>query len=1095
MRCAHRVSPLLALGLSGLALVGCERELTISPPLDRAAIVEAQFDPTNPIPVLQIVPSPTGLAQRQDGPGLTVVPAPCELPSTKQCLAFVDGWPVSTPITLYFSGKLDMSTLSAGIKLLEVDPSATPPIPRPVSFTATVLDPRPPPPAACQDGANGSMPERTYRPEDVPPGIALILRPQTADGQPRALRPGFQYVLLVESDEAGGLRAENGSIVQPSSLFSLMNLPEAQRPVQMDGSITNALLRTNVQGLIVNALFPGKVYGELDTDQRAMVDAAVKQRGTALVGLYGFFQQVIQPLETAGLVDRKKLVLANAWTTEPPITRIAFDPTAVTPKLPFPNVQLLTLPTGPNLDDVRVNLPISPLCPNDVPAPGCDTRTSSATKAALNTLTGFSTSAPITVPVTANVDEASLQDNIVVYPVDAQGMIDGPAHPVAKVAVDSSSAAQALIAIVPLLPLAQNKTYVVGIKRGVLDTRGRPVRSEAAFDLLKSPAPLIDGSGKVLESIEPILQCSPVARTGQLATDQEVAGTAMLFEAPRPVGLAHDRWLPAFAALEGAATPIPRTDLLMAFTIRTQDITRAIDAARGPDGMPGLLDGWDAVADAQMQPRLVGPVLTVAGSSTIAEFLGVANSFCVPLCQGGATPGVPANACTDGMGNASAALRGHPVCGFAVNLVVGRLDRIEVYSMRMHDVRNGNPFTAGAFNPRHFLPPTDPNFVPPHIARSSIYVVYPTGTASAADVPVTIFQHGFGRRKEDGFQIANSLATVGHATVLMDLPFHGARATDVLRAVQQGGSTTLVPCLDVDPDDVSCAQDGTCMGGCDGAQDPSGAGFLHPNSFGARDNFRQATIDQLNLIRTIRVESNAGRPLSRLDGTRISYVGQSLGGITGGNLAAYAPELEAVVLNVPGGGLFDILENTVPQISGPVFGALAAAGSCTLVDPSNPGLGCEDTEAYRTFAGIARWVLDAGDPFATSIGVDAPHGGIAPLGSDKILIQMATPDRVVANFTTQLLGAAYGLNPADNSTNSRFQTWDFGTAPADCHGFLLAPVACGNDAVPALPGLGAICATYAAQAQAATWVSSGATTIAPRTIALPPGLPAQCPTF
>ncbi|MCA9555398.1 MAG: hypothetical protein KC933_35540, partial [Myxococcales bacterium] len=117
----------LALGASALALAGCAKDLELKDPVDLTTVVRAQFDPTNPIPVLQLVPSPTLLAQDpengykftvDEATGKTsVAPEDCELPTSAQCLAFVDSWPTTTPITLFFSGALDETTVKDGVKL------------------------------------------------------------------------------------------------------------------------------------------------------------------------------------------------------------------------------------------------------------------------------------------------------------------------------------------------------------------------------------------------------------------------------------------------------------------------------------------------------------------------------------------------------------------------------------------------------------------------------------------------------------------------------------------------------------------------------------------------------------------------------------------------------------------------------------------------------------------------------------------------------------------------------------------------------------------------------------------------------------------
>ena len=56
----------LLIGATAFA-IGCAKEIPFTEPVARDSVVVAQFDPTNPIPVLQLVPAPTSLAQNIDG--------------------------------------------------------------------------------------------------------------------------------------------------------------------------------------------------------------------------------------------------------------------------------------------------------------------------------------------------------------------------------------------------------------------------------------------------------------------------------------------------------------------------------------------------------------------------------------------------------------------------------------------------------------------------------------------------------------------------------------------------------------------------------------------------------------------------------------------------------------------------------------------------------------------------------------------------------------------------------------------------------------------------------------------------------------------
>lgn len=158
-----------------LILAACARELdTEDPsvfPKQNSAAVEAQFDPSNQIPVLRLIPSPTALAELADHSiNLeAVAPAPCQLPTAAQCLQWVNGWPTDLYPTLYFSGELDLATVTEGIIWMDLKRGTR------VAFTAE-MSPREAPPEACKSGDNGSE-GLTYTDADVPPGVQLVLTP------------------------------------------------------------------------------------------------------------------------------------------------------------------------------------------------------------------------------------------------------------------------------------------------------------------------------------------------------------------------------------------------------------------------------------------------------------------------------------------------------------------------------------------------------------------------------------------------------------------------------------------------------------------------------------------------------------------------------------------------------------------------------------------------------------------------------------------------------------------------------------------------------------------------------------------------------
>ncbi len=1081
--------------LVGVASLGfaCEHDLTLTEPVDPSTVVVAQFDPTNTVPVLQLVPSPTALAEKPGG-GLAVTVQPCEIPSSKQCLALVAGWPVTTPITLFFSGELDETTIEQGIKLFEVGAGGAL---TPVTYAFTTAD-RVRPPDACAAGDNGSG--KPYPASAIAPGIQVVLTPQGF------MKPSTQYRLYVESyDEAGavkGLKAKDGKRVESSSLFALMNTPADQPPVVKgaDGKvvITSALLRSNVSSLVLAALYPEKSLADLTAEEQAILAAAIASRAeTGLLPLYGFFASNIAAGEAAMVTARSRLILANTWTTGPtpapmpPVGgEVVFDP--ANGRVPFPNAQLLT---SASTTAVEVRLPVNPC--GATPTPGCDSPTALALKTGINSLDGFSTTAPMTVQFTRNIDPTTVAGNVLVFRVGSNGDAAGPAIDV-RFDVISSTVATVLpeLRIFPVLPLDQNATYVVTIKRGIKDIDGNDFRRPSIFNILTvrqsllteddeiNPEALISaGVGAPMIPVNLALQCQAVS------AGQPIPSAAQLLETFTAAErlLRRARWAEALDVIATAQPAIAESDVLFAWTHKTQSITRVMDTVQ----RILLPTVYQQVRTASGAEELVGPLVEALTPQAIQ------GTIVVTLCRSGqlAQAGIPANMCLVN-GQPNPAIFQNPLVQALLPLYTTGIGSMRMYMMANYVATRGNPYVAGTFQPA--VGNTPSSVAAPNVVMTPIWVITGTSATDAGGSPVVVFQHGLGSTKEAGFFIAGTLARTrtaqapfGYATVLMDLPFHGTRASDLIN------NTTGAPCLapPVDPAAVSCAN-GVCTGGCDGVQDSSGTGFLSSNVFSARDNFRQSTIDQLTLIRLLRVHGRAMGDLEYLDGERISYAGQSLGGITGGNLAAYAGNLGASVLNVPGGGLVNILLGTVPQISGPLFTALAASGVCSPIRNGMGAItGCQNTAGFRQFTTIAQWALDPGDPLANSIGVinarPAPpaHPQAMPvppvnaLGTDKVLVQMTIPDLVVPNGPTRDLGRAYGFDPTDNSATSHFQTYDFSASGTNCHAFLLLPApGCQTDA----GAQGAVCATFGAQQQAARFIATGGAMVGSRT---PQGIP------
>lgn len=981
-----------------------------------SSVVVAQFDPTNSVSQLQLIPTPTILAQNPDGTinKDAVRPEPCELPTLTQCLEFVDGgWPVTLFPTLFFSAPLVMDTLQQGLKLYEVGATGITEV-----DVNIVQVPRPAPAAACsitQDQVNAAW---------GPEAVDVILQPASG-----ALKPATQYIVAATRTLLGAPAegTTEARAVEPSALFYTLNVDEA--PVTMDGDITDPLLRANVQGVVLASLFPGRAIEDLNATELQMFQAGVQASGTDLFLLYQFVNGAVSAVAGANrpIADRNEVVMINTWTTGAPVrapTEIVFDPAgtdlaAGDVRFPLPNDQLLTREVE---GEIQVAFPTEGIPTNLVAAIGL-----------LNTLDGFGTTTPIIMQTSRTLDQASLAGNVIMVELDANGAPTTTRPPIAAVATASTATDPAQLIVQPLVPLKPDTRYAVGVTTGVLDTAGEAVQPGATYDFLKVPTPLIE-NGIVNSAVVPALECSTLETSGMLASTSTVQVLATTLE----VALARPRWQIAFQAFEGLTPPVARTDLAMAFTYKTQSITDTVDAIKS-QLLPNVYEAL---------PPMTGRLLPTNVDLVNGEVNAIAAAFGI----------------TD------------PVQQF---IFTGSLGRARQHLMRYYRITSGNPFTAGTFTPQTIMTP--------QVEYYPIWVFTPAGTPPPGGWKVAIFQHGLGGSKENAAFIANTLAQSGWATVAMDLPFHGLRASDI------SNNETGIPCTDIDPGMVSCdLATGVCMNGCDGVRDASGTGLVNPNPGGARGTGRQVVVDLLTFLRTIQMESGDGQPLADLNPANIGYIGQSLGGIAGGGFAAFVTpmELDAAVLNVAGGNNINITINSVPEISGGFFAALAASGLCTLNNPLQPAMGCQDTALYRLFLLLYQWVVEPSDPLALSAGViQQLPSRPAPLTADRILMQVSQPDPVVFNTASAQLGAAYGFDLVNG--DPRYQVYDFSMFPnatmgGGCHGFILSPSCgqCVNDT---------LCYTFGAQQQAAAYLDNpGAANVAPRRpMTLFPGTPAQ----
>lgn len=284
-------------------------------------------------------------------------------------------------------------------------------------------------------------------------------------------------------------------------------------------------------------------------------------------------------------------------------------------------------------------------------------------------------------------------------------------------------------------------------------------------------------------------------------------------------------------------------------------------------------------------------------------------------------------------------------------------------------------------------------------------------TKPAAGWPIVIFQHGITRNRSDAFAIAGTLASQGFAVIAIDAPLHGI--TDPASPLNVANTPFAALGARERTFNLDLSNNTTGAPGPDGVIDSSGSYFINlPSLLTSRDNIRQAVADLLVLARAV-PSAHYSSSATDFDGSRIGFVGQSLGGIIGTVFMGVQPDVQVALLNVPGGGIPRLLE------ASPAFGPRIIAGlGASGLSPGTPD--------YDAFFGAAQTVTDSADPVNWALPANN-----SLLASKRLLLQEVVgggdvlPDQVIPNAVagaplsgTEPLIRTLGLTAITQSTQS-----------------------------------------------------------------------------
>jgi len=263
----------------------------------------------------------------------------------------------------------------------------------------------------------------------------------------------------------------------------------------------------------------------------------------------------------------------------------------------------------------------------------------------------------------------------------------------------------------------------------------------------------------------------------------------------------------------------------------------------------------------------------------------------------------------------------------------------------------------------------------------------PAGVKPANGWPVVIFQHGITRDRSDAFALAGAMAQAGWVVAAVDLPMHGITST----------TSPLYQATNEQTFNLDLLVNASGASGSDGVIDSTGSSFINLTyPLASRDNLRQGVVNQLALLRALPSLDLDGDPNTvDIDSTRIAFVGQSLGSITGitfGAVIANPALVPRMTFSVPGGGVADLLQTS------PTFGPRINAG--LQAQGLLPG-----TSLYAQYFRDTQAIVDAGDPLnyvastaaARTIYFQQVVGATTP---------PPLPDQVIPNSATQRLIAA-----------------------------------------------------------------------------------------
>lgn len=748
---------------------------------------------------------------------------------------------------------------------------------------------------------------------------------------------------------------------------------------------------------------------------------------------------------------------------------------------------------------------------------------------ALNTMDGFSTTAPMVVRFSDDIDDPAdpndIKDNVRIFRLTtadagANGTLTMDAELTFGVDFVAGVSGGTSMLIQPLRPLEPGRTHVVVIENGLKTTGGNPVGADDTYALLNGAYQLADSNAMaaVAGQSDFVLQadgttpCDLTSPAGVAAcTDVNTEDYQAIVDNVPPAAAGAAQIVAGLTGLEtsGAISTliqleqlrritakhleatvqdaVSAANVVLSYSITTENVGGALAQAKaqvdGAGTVPDItvlnpITAWDTTIDIEVtSPGPDGDINTT--TDYLAHiYLGTLDDtlqFVDPVNPNSSVWEAENASWLGGVVPACAALPAHALGG-TKNLV------------------GCNQFTPVAKNSALSVPVL---ISAPRAEALAGDVGFPdcSSTAYPSGLPVVIYQHGITTSRATLMAIADTLASQCTVGVAIDMPKHGIAPDDAtfsaLFQLQAAltGSTEGERLVKVSSPMTECqAGSGVAVGGA--SSDfycPSGDNFINlTNLANARDSLRQAVVDLHTLYRAL----NEGAGLApatigaAIDTGNIHFAGVSLGSIVGTPFVAQqAGSLSSAVFNVGGGGIAKILDGS------PAFEPTITTGLYEAAGLAKPG------GDYEGFLIIAQTMVDSMDPI--NFAEDAAASGTPLLvqevigdPSDNIACLVdgvGCPDQVVPNNVFgSSFGSAWGIVAQTGQTSYLAN-----------QNFITTPVAlAGTD--PLAQGTGFVALGAAVQEYAATGGMSG---ISPATaagigpVAFDAGAPATAITF